>query len=247
MLKIDHRETKIKALLPSNIEEEKGAPVFENLTFGDFQILDKEGNVVFLFERKTLDDLSSSIKDGRYKNQKARCSQVYHVSQMYYIIEGNFRFKSKTSSASDKMLIGAVLNTALRDKIAVFQTRNVEETWELIQCVWQRYMADPEKYNVKLTTGLDAEKKQTNEEVTVIESVSTSGPRTVYKCMLCQIPSVSDKTAVAIMDVYPSWNEFMSTMMPLAMEERKALLEKIKVNGRKISCRVVEQMLSTLF
>jgi len=268
MLKVDHREVKIKAILASSLQEEGDEkksvrePVFENLTYGDFQILDKEGKIVFLFERKTLDDLASSIKDGRYKNQKAKCTASFSTSQIYYIIEGNLRFRSNTKSQSEKMLVGAVLNTSLRDKIAVFQTRNVEETWELIQCVYQRYLADPSKYvSVSTSTSLeDQDEKHAVTSgptsaatsgaingVTIVQSDMNSTPRTVYKCMLCQIPAVSDKTALAIMDVYPTLSNLMSVMMPLSTEERKALLEKIKVNGRKISCRVVDQMLLALF
>ena len=43
----------------------------ENLDLGDI-IFKKNGKMVILIERKTFSDLSSSIKDGRYKEQKNR-------------------------------------------------------------------------------------------------------------------------------------------------------------------------------
>jgi crossover junction endonuclease MUS81 len=42
----------------------------------------------FIVERKTADDLASSIVDGRYNEQKARLKNC-GISNVIYLVEGN--------------------------------------------------------------------------------------------------------------------------------------------------------------
>ena len=76
---IDNREKKIKDYYNNKIKENESIEnikyndliKFENLDLGD--ILIKYNNETkFIFERKTIRDLSDSIKDGRYHEQKQR-------------------------------------------------------------------------------------------------------------------------------------------------------------------------------
>ena len=74
-LKIDNRERKLIQLLKAyndqfgfkNIEF-----VVEKLDLGDFIICDDNDNEKLIVERKSLNDLASSIKDGRYIEQSHR-------------------------------------------------------------------------------------------------------------------------------------------------------------------------------
>ena len=59
----------------------------ENLMLGDIHITYKD--LTYIFERKTLQDLQSSIKDGRYKEQKARLLSNTSQKFITYIIEGD--------------------------------------------------------------------------------------------------------------------------------------------------------------
>ena len=71
IIKIDNREKKLIDILDNS--DNKLSYVKENLDLGDIQIISQETNdILVLIERKTLSDLSSSIKDGRYKEQKNR-------------------------------------------------------------------------------------------------------------------------------------------------------------------------------
>jgi len=67
--KLDHREGKLKEMF----EEQKICLEYENLECGDFQILNEEGEIMFIFERKSIDDLLASIKDADTKIKKSRC------------------------------------------------------------------------------------------------------------------------------------------------------------------------------
>ncbi len=70
MIIIDNREHHLINLLEDNeITIEK-----KNLDLGDIIII-KE-NYKILIERKTISDLCSSIKDGRYKEQKIRFNKL---------------------------------------------------------------------------------------------------------------------------------------------------------------------------
>ena len=85
---IDNRERKvIDCISKKNIEYK-----LTNLNIGDyiFAYNPKEDNPKVIIERKTVDDLASSIKDGRYKEQKVRLlNEQNNGHQIIYIIEGN--------------------------------------------------------------------------------------------------------------------------------------------------------------
>ena len=83
----DSREPKgILELLNSRVSNiETG-----NLDIGDFIIKDDNDEIKMIFERKTIADLMSSIKDGRYKEQSYRLSQFpLNNHHIFYVIEGN--------------------------------------------------------------------------------------------------------------------------------------------------------------
>lgn len=49
---------------------------FKNLDLGDYILKYKE-KVIFIIERKTIEDYTASIKDGRYREQKLRLINNY--------------------------------------------------------------------------------------------------------------------------------------------------------------------------
>jgi ERCC4-type nuclease len=79
---------------------------------------------VCVLERKTVSDLSSSIVDGRYHEQKTRL--LASGMTVGYVIEGFVDTK-------DKRVFGAILNTSLRDNIPVLYSKNIDETIDIIQ------------------------------------------------------------------------------------------------------------------
>ena len=63
------------------------------LDIGDVHI--KYNDILYIFERKTVKDLISSIHDGRYREQKARMLSIYNTIQLSYIIEEDDVISSK--------------------------------------------------------------------------------------------------------------------------------------------------------
>lgn len=233
MFKVDHREGKLKELFVSqNISCD-----FENLVHGDFQLLNASSEIVFIFERKTLDDLLASIKDGRYKNQKARLFGVYKPSQIFYIIEGNLSY-CEPRNVTDKILQSSVINTMLRDNIACFFTKNVKDTFDLLCGIVRRFREDPSKYQGSA---------ETKEQISV-ETSRTSSPTQVFKSMLCQLPGASEKSAEAVVHKWATFRAMYEELGTLDVCEKTKRLIEVKLDGgRKISKKVIESILTHLF
>jgi len=78
----DSRENKIKQLYDNNFTPIKDISIsFKNLDLGDF-VFYKDGEIILVVERKTTCDLYSSIRDGRYKEQKIRLLNNYNKSKL---------------------------------------------------------------------------------------------------------------------------------------------------------------------
>ena len=84
---IDTREHKLKSVFDSK----QTIYSSKQLNLGDI-IIEKDNIPIYLFERKTLDDLLSSIVDGRYENQSIRLdSSNIPNKHIFYILEGNIQ------------------------------------------------------------------------------------------------------------------------------------------------------------
>ena len=128
IIKIDNREKDI-----IQIFEEKGYNILlENLDLGDFQFIDLTSKEPFIIiERKTYSDLSSSIKDGRYKEQKDRLLHSTKKSvRKIMLLEGLDKSKF---TLSDKTLEGVIINTIIRDNIHLYMSKSKDETVQFIE------------------------------------------------------------------------------------------------------------------
>ncbi len=92
---VDYRERKVFDALSLNSTIKSGLLHYEikNLNYGDYNIL-YDNKVLAVFERKTWKDLSATIKDKqRSENiEKLKFCRDETKCDVYYIIEGNFRF-----------------------------------------------------------------------------------------------------------------------------------------------------------
>jgi ERCC4-type nuclease len=227
-LKVDQRETKCKELL-SDCEVK-----LELLEFADFQILNND-KILYLFERKTISDLLASIKDGRYKNQKANITANFKPFQYFYIIEGNVKYNSNPSNQNDKVVLSAVINTIIRDKMGIFFTKSEQETSELIKCIYNRIKNKPDEYTCE---------PQVCETVITTACKKKKSVSEVWKYQLCQIPDISEKTADAVIEKYRNLKYFYTVFRDKNKDEVITELSKIKTvdakgKGRKLSDKQV--------
>ena len=96
------------------------------------------GNELLLFERKSLNDLASSIKDGRYAEQSFRLGGYESVPNhnIVYIIEGDLsKWKENTKyngRVNKKTLLSSMCSMLYYKGFSVIRTMNMTETCELI-------------------------------------------------------------------------------------------------------------------
>ena len=104
---IDTREQDIIKLLENkNIDFKK-----EQLLVGDI-MYKKNDEILYIIERKTIDDLGASIKDGRYKEQKARLLSHYDATKVFYLLEG---YIDRSKNLDKKSVLGSMINILFRD------------------------------------------------------------------------------------------------------------------------------------
>jgi hypothetical protein len=102
-----------------------------NLDLGDIHICDDNNNIILIFERKTVNDLMSSIKDGRYKEQSYRLNSLdIHNHSIIYIIEGTVYNGNIHNNIPT--LYSAMCSLQVYKGFSIFKTNNVRETIEYI-------------------------------------------------------------------------------------------------------------------
>jgi ERCC4-type nuclease len=183
---LDNRERKLIALL------EKENITVAQLDIGDFEIkIDNLKGIEkrFVFERKTLGDLESSIKDGRWREQKMRC--IASGCNIVYVIEGLDDKYFETNMS----VVTAIINLILCDNIKIVMTKNLSGTADLIRSLMQRIKKDPGKYLLGSIINYSYEQCQ-------IQSRKKNNltHRTVLINQLCCVPGVSWKKAAIIID-----------------------------------------------
>ena len=78
----------------------------------------------YVVERKTADDLASSIMDGRYKEQKYRLF-MSKIPNVYYLVEGK---TTQSAMLPQQTVDKAMQNTYLMDQFKVKHTENLLES-----------------------------------------------------------------------------------------------------------------------
>ena len=105
----------------------------KNLSLGDFtwiykdQLDGQEYMIDFIIERKTLNDLSSSILDGRYNEQKYRLKNSLYKNT-YYLFEGTELNTHNNSNISKDSINTAINNTLNIHDIKFFRTLSTKDT-----------------------------------------------------------------------------------------------------------------------
>ena len=81
----------------------------KQLDIGDIHYLIND-KVVFIIERKTFEDLSNSIKDGRFREQKVRLQKCLSQNiDIIYLIEGDIRVFKDTARINKRALYSSLL------------------------------------------------------------------------------------------------------------------------------------------
>ena len=255
-LHVDYRESDLYLLLEKVLEQKyKNINIEmskENLHIGDLIILDKDKNILFIFERKTLHDLLSSVKDGRYENQSKRLNEVnINNHDIIYLIEGNLSLPGISSKEKDLILSCLVSMNHIKG-FSVTRTLNKLESSEYI-C---RLLYKLNKNNSNLLKQntiielADSDKNKTeienNNHISCLKKFKKNNEinkDNIKICFLSQIPGVSERIAVTLMNHYN--NISFNDLINIIKKEPEELNNiKLETNGkfRKINKNIIENI-----
>lgn len=241
VLRIDNREHKLKTLLQDSLSNNNNI-IVENLECGDF-IIEHDRNVIMIFERKTINDLLASVKDGRYRIQKEKMLNCNEHHKIMYIIEGSIKWNDD-NDVDKKSIISSIINTQIRDKILVVQTTDIQDTCHFLIQTFQRISKDPSKYT-----------RDTHNQITTKEDFITkhkiNNKNDMFFFQLTQVPGISSKTAMALVKAFDNMKDFYTKLLTLNDEEKKTILQNIfiedKGKKRRINQKVVDNILTFMF
>ena len=257
LIKVDFREKELIDLLQLKIMNcTKNIKLkVDNLKLGDiaFFNIDKDdnenGDELMLFERKSLTDLASSIKDGRYAEQSFRLDGYEAIPNhnIVYLIEGDLsKFKeSKYNRVTKKTLLSSMFSILYYKGFSVVRTMNVLETCDLISSWADKLEREREKTSdtkkpyycaankIVVEENDTREQEQRSQESQSQESQSQESqsqqydycktlkikkekngnvtPDNIGVIMLCTIPGISSKTAIAIMNEFKTIGQLIKS------------------------------------
>ena len=148
LIKVDFREKDLIALLQlkmmNDVNDDNNSIKLkvDNLKIGDVALIETDkneneiGDELLIFERKSLNDLASSIKDGRYAEQSFRLDgyQAVPNHNIVYLIEGDLSKyrENQFSRINKKTLLSSMFSIIYYKGFSVVRTMNVVETCELV-------------------------------------------------------------------------------------------------------------------
>jgi len=220
---------------------------FKPLELGDVQVVLYENDTIvreLSLERKTLSDLVSSIRDGRYREQKARLLDNVRAQDISYIIEGDT--VSDSLCRNDKVVSSAYYNMVFRDDIHVFFTRDVSETAVFLVSLSAKMLGKPKNYArnnaddagagtmLRSYTDCLKLKSRKNQNIT---------PENCFILQLAQIPTISNVIAKNIVHVFSNMGLLLDGMRTCSSQQDKIkMLSRIDKVGKAKAAKIVEYM-----
>jgi ERCC4-type nuclease len=251
---IDERESELFEKCFSIVNCEGNATniqlIKQVLPIGDVLIRSDEDKDIMIIERKSFQDLLSSIKDGRYEEQSYRLthSSGFPLHSIVYVLEG--MFSQLRNVAEKKLIYSCIASLNYFKGFSVMKTSNTRETAELV--IWMANKIDrdiikgkipwyllrtsqsshlppltephPESHQERETEVVDnyctVVKKNKKENIT---------PENIGEILLCQIPGISSVTAISIMKNFKGFPDLLEQL-----ENNPSILDGIQYesNGK---------------
>lgn len=219
---IDNRERDLIEKCRSLIQNDQNYVSIETdvLPIGDILFRTDEGKDVLLVERKTLQDMIASVKDGRYEEQSHRLKYAsgFAPHNIVYLIEG--MFSTLRSPLEKKLVLSAMTSLLYFKGFSPLRTSGLQETADVlihmadkidrnfIKGVLPWYLSTEQGENTGETNGSDKEhvysgfvKKVKKENIT---------PENMGEILLCQIPGISSQYAQAILKHFEGFSNIIA-------------------------------------
>nr|CAD1828351.1 unnamed protein product [Ananas comosus var. bracteatus] len=172
-------------------------PVGDGIWIVRHRQLSKEYVLDFIVERKKVDDLCSSIRDNRYRDQKLRLQRC-GLSKLIYLVEGD-----PNSLEAAESIKTACFTTEILEGFDVQRTSGFADTIRkygyLTQSITQYYSTHLSygSRRSRVCPSFDefVKKCQDLEKMTVSD---------VFALQLMQVPQVTEEIALAVIAIYPT-------------------------------------------
>lgn len=226
IIEIDNREPIIiKEYFSKSINNSNNLVTtrLKNLEQGDFIIRDNDENILLIIERKTINDLLSSVKDSRYAEQSERYSQLDIPSnKIIYLIEGNYENFHKDSTEF-KTIYSCIFSLSYNKGFTVLFTESINSTCTIIEEYLNRIIENKISSKFKL----NLVKKQTITK------------DNIDSYMLNLVPGIGLQTAKEILNItnksfYEFWKQLKNSEIDL---------ESIKIKNRKLNKKIIENII----
>lgn len=274
IIKIDTREPELIRLCRHFIETGpmyKGIEiVVEALPLGDI-ILSDNGSEKLIIERKSLGDLASSIKDGRYEEQSYRLNGLpHHNHNIIYLIEGDLSKLGSFNSFKERIdkttIYSAMFSLNYYKGFSVLRSMNTEESALFICNMAYKLNKTSDKQafysntsSIQLNTDsttiystTDSNNKEDSEDApsycNVIKKVKKENitPENIGEIMLCQIPGISATSAIAVMKEFKTVHNLISKINESELCLKDISYINAKGQSRKINKTVINNIIKYL-
>lgn len=263
ILRIDYREKKLLISLQSLLnkdEKYKNCIKLEsrNLVLGDICILDDEGREIMIIERKTLNDLESSIKDSRYREQSIRLNHCnLHNHYIMYILEGDRDMYQNYKSVREmSTLYSAMFSLYYYQGFSILFSQGINDTAEIVFNFCKKLNRENREklpFYTKKITAENVENSEENNEIIetnvnndYLKCIKTQkkdniNKENIWTIMLMQIPYVSSIIANVILERYNTIPSIIE-----ALRENENCLNDLytisKEKKRKIPANVISNL-----
>ncbi len=241
---IDNRERDLIELLK---KENEGVSFEEtNLEVGDIQFR-KDEFIFMVIERKTFSDLSASIKDGRYKEQKQRLlHSLPKQTRKIYLIEGN---DMRDFHLDKSVFDGVMINNVIRDHIMIYRTKNLEDTMNWFVKIKEHVDKKLEEILISIE---DKEGDTPEYQVMKMVKKENLNEKVAFKTMLSVIPQISNSIAEVLYEKYKNMEDFIKEVRRLGEENYVKMMrvlseERYGTNQRRMGEPIAKKILIYLF
>jgi ERCC4-type nuclease len=240
-LLVDAREPKTLVNYLNNLNElsnVKIAIIQKNLTIGDYVFYDEINNKeLLIIERKSLADLESSIKDGRYKEQSFRLNETpLHNHNIIYLLEGAIiNYKNVDFKAT---LYSTLFSLNYYKGFSVINVLNQTETGDLLMSIGSKLLREnkPGFYCTLFDSAIKEENYLDNIKTTKKAHINGDN---IFQLMLMQIPGISNVSALALSNEFKN----MANLLDALKKENDEKLENIKLaSGRKLNKNIIASL-----
>ncbi|GMN53715.1 hypothetical protein TIFTF001_022837 [Ficus carica] len=178
--------------------EVRRLPVGDGIWIARHKYLGREYVLDFIVERKKVDDLRSSIRDNRYRDQKLRLLRC-GLKKLIYLVEGDPNYSEAAESIKT-----ACFTTEILEGFDVQRTSGLSDTLKkyghLTQAITQYYKSQIPEERHKNTSVCPPYK----EFIKKCEDLDKMTVNDLFAIQLMQVPQVTEEIAMAVVDLYPT-------------------------------------------